>query len=120
MTKGGSLFGYSHFQSSAFFLLLLPRGETLLNFRRISRAIPRALTDLDLSPSPDEVPIWDSEYYRLPVTISVGRAFQPSITFPFAQRPLRTSVNACLKIGLANRSPLRVEDLLGTGFIWER
>jgi hypothetical protein len=61
-------------------------GETLLSFRRISRAIPGALTDLDLSPSPDEVPIWDSEYYRLPVTISVGSAFQPSITFPFAQK----------------------------------
>jgi len=69
---------------------------------------------------PSSFCLWDSEYYRLPVAISVGGAFQPSITFPFAQRSLRASLNACLKIGLANRSPLRVEDLLGTGFIWER
>jgi hypothetical protein len=85
-TKGGSLLEYPHFQSSASSFCLLPRVETLLSFRRISRAIPGALTDLDLSPSPDEIPIWDSEYYRLPVAISVGGAFQPSITFPFAQR----------------------------------
>ena len=74
--------------SSAFFtsaFSLLPRGEALVDFRRISRAIPEALTDLDLRTlSPDGVPIWDSEHYRLPVTISVGGAFQPSITFPFA------------------------------------
>ena len=46
MTKGGSLLEYPDFQSSAF--LLLPCGETLVNFRRISRGIPRALTELDL------------------------------------------------------------------------
>jgi hypothetical protein len=82
--QGRQLARIAHFHSSSFFLL--PRAKTLVNFRRISRAISRALTDLDLSPSPDEVPIWDSEYYRLPVTVSVGGAFQPSITFPFAQR----------------------------------
>jgi hypothetical protein len=64
----------------------LAKGEStqaLVNFRRISRAIPRSLTDLDLRTlSPDELTICDSECYRLPVTISVGGAFQPSITFP--------------------------------------
>ena len=56
MTKGGSLFEYPSFQyfSPSYFCLhctwhFLPRGEALVNFRRIAQAIPRALSDLDLS-----------------------------------------------------------------------